>query len=102
MSAAIGVVGVVGIGAALQQHAPGRDERDDVVDVAVGFRVLGDPVAQPDDPVDTERSAGARASISACVIPGLRFGLSRHRSVVTSVPAPSTAIEPPSSTSGTS
>ena len=33
---------------------------------------------------------------------GLRFGLSRQRSVVTSRPAPSTAIDPPSSTIGTS
>src|SRR3954452_6480011 len=30
--------------------------------------------------------------------PGLRFGLSRHSSVVTSVPVPSTAMAPPSST----
>ena len=38
------------------------------------------------------------ASISTCVIDGLRFGCIRHWVVVTSVPAPSTVIEPPSNT----
>ena len=44
----------------------------------------------------------ASSSISARLISGLRFGLSRQRSVVTRRPAPSTAIDPPSSTIGTS
>ena len=50
----------------------------------------------------TPRAARNTRSMSSRVIDGLRFGLSRQRSVVTSVPAPSTAIDPPSSTIGTS
>src|SRR3954454_5167409 len=46
----------------------------------------------------TPSRARSSASISSRDQPGLRFGLSRHSSVVTSVPAPSTAIAPPSST----
>ena len=59
-------------------------------------------VGQPHDAVDAEVRRGAcpRSRRGSCC--GLRFGLSRQRSVVTSEPAPSTAIDPPSSTIGTS
>src|SRR4051812_42077128 len=46
----------------------------------------------------TPSSSRSRASISSRPRDGLRDGCSRHCSVVTSVPSPSTAIEPPSST----
>ena len=43
-------------------------------------------------------SARNVASISTCVIVGLRLGCIRHWVVVTSVPSPSPVIEPPSNT----
>src|SRR3546814_5287722 len=44
----------------------------------------------------TPRSSESRASISPFDMPGLRLGLSRHCSVVTARPVPSTSIAPPS------
>ena len=48
----------------------------------------------------TPSQSCSAASISSRDIDGFRLGCSRHCSVVTSVPAPSTVIAPPSSTSG--
>ena len=58
------------------------------------------PAREPDDLLQRRGGRRGTASISARVRSGLRLGLSRHSSVVSTVPSPSTSIEPPSSTSG--
>ena len=48
------VVRVAGIVTALEDGPTRRDERDHVVDMAVGLRVLGNAIREPDEAVDTE------------------------------------------------
>ena len=92
----LGVGLVVGPG---QQHDPGPGEAGEVVDVAVGL-VLEDAGAEPDDLLGAEVVEQAALDLLAARAPGCGCGLSRHSSVVSTVPSPSTWIEPPSSTSG--
>ena len=91
-------VGLVGIVAPLQHQTTRGGEGGDVVDVAVGVVVEGQTVRQPDHPLARRARLAGSASISTCVIVGLRFGCIRHWVVVTSVPSPSPVIEPPSNT----
>ena len=46
----------------------------------------------------TPKQSRNKRSMSARVSVGLRFGFSRHCSVVSNAPSPLTSIEPPSST----
>ena len=73
----------------------GLDEAGQVVDVAVGV-VAHDAVAEPEDLRHAEEVAQVALDLRSRRAPGLRFGLSRHASVVSSVPRPFTSIEPPS------
>ncbi len=93
------VVGVVVAGLDDRDDGSRIDEPRQVVDVAVGV-VAVDPSAEPDDVVDAEvvgedlfQGRAVQAGVAR-----LDFSLSRHSSVVRSVPRPLTSIAPPSIT----
>ena len=73
-----------------------RHEAREIVDVAVGV-VVEQARAEPDDALEAE-IARAAAARSRSRVRALRLGLSRHCSVVTTVPEPSPSIAPPSRT----
>ena len=68
--------------------------------MTVGVAVLDQALPEPHDPLHPEVPPQRRLDLLAAQSDGLRFGFSRHCSVVSSVPAPSVRIEPPSSTIG--
>ena len=68
-----------------RHHRRRRDEAGEVVDVAVGV-VADDAVAEPEHPPRAEVVAQRLLDLAARASCGLRFGLSRHASVVSSVP----------------
>ena len=74
---------------------PGADEAGEIVDMAVGM-VVHQAAAEPEHAVDAEIRAQPRLDLGRASRPGLRLGLSRHCSVVTARPVPSTSIAPPS------
>ena len=78
-------------------HGPLVHEPGQIVHVAVGV-VARDPVAQPEDLGDAEIVAQVALDRRRGRAAGLRLGLSRQASVVSSVPRPLTSIEPPSMT----
>ena len=73
----------------------GIDEAGQVVNVAVGV-VADDAFAQPEDLVHAEVIAQICLDLRSWSECGLRLGLSRQASVVSSVPRPLTSMEPPS------
>ena len=79
---------------------PGPRERGDQVYVPVGVAVLQEPHAKPHDRRSRRATDAGPSSIAARDSVGIAAGCSRHCSVISSVPAPSPRIEPPSSTIG--
>ena len=74
-----------------------RDEARQVIDVPVGV-VADDPVARATGCSSRRGNLANIARSRSRLSCGLRLGLSRHASVVISVPRPLTSIEPPSIT----